>query len=296
MEIRIEAHPSLSEAVANFLIEEGSPGIVQEEVKNPGSRKKERIIGYFPNDRYLKGKKKGLTTFLRSLRRKFDPSLRTDSRKVKEEKWAEAWKENFKTFHVTPGLVVKPPWEEYSAPKGEVVIVIDPGMAFGTGSHPSTQMCLEVLEQVIPSFSHSPSLMDVGTGSGILAIAGRKMGAHPIGAVDIDPVALQNARKNARANGIGKGIDFRLGSAAAWRKVFDIVVANLLPQELLRDTSSLPRRVASRGTLIVAGLLSSQKGEIARAFSSQGMRVRGGKSSKGWACLILEWPRGKRKR
>lgn len=288
IEIRVEILPSLSEAVANFLIEQGSAGVIQEEILGTGRRKRERIIGYLSHGRNWEKKKKDLALFLRSLRRSFDSSIRLFSRTIKDERWAEAWKANFKTLRISPRLIVKPPWETYSPLPGQTVIVIDPGMAFGTGNHPSTQMCLEALEQLIPSFSHRPSLLDVGTGSGILAIAAHQMGARPVGAVDIDPLALQKAKKNARANGILRGIQFRLGSATAFSKAFDIVVANLLPQELLSIVDSLPKRVSAGGILIAAGLLSSQSSEIRRAFSHQGMKVRGKRESKGWACLILE--------
>jgi len=295
IEIRVDTLLLLSEAVANFLIELGSAGVVLEAISETRRGKRERIIGYLVHDRELEKKRKDLALFLRSLRRTFDSSLRVWARKIKDERWAEAWKENFKVLRVTPSLVVKPPWGRYSAAQGETVIVIDPGMAFGTGTHPSTQMCLEALEEFIPSFPHSPSLLDVGTGSGILAIAAHKMGAKPICAVDIDPLALQNAQKNARVNGIHREIQFRPGSATAWRKVFDIVVANLLPQELLNIATSLPKRVAGRGFLIVAGLLRSQSAEIRKAFSCEGMKVRGEKESKEWSCLILERAGGKRK-
>ncbi len=287
VEMRVDILASLSEAVANFLIELGSAGVIQEGAPGIGRRKRERIIGYLSHGRDLEKKKKNLTLFLRSLRRQFDSSLRVFSRKIKDEKWAEAWKANFKTLRISPTLIVKPPWETYSPARGETVIVLNPGMAFGTGNHPSTRMCLEALEDIIPSFPHRPSLLDVGTGSGILSIAAHQMGARPTCAVDTDPLALQNAKKNARANGIRRGIQFRLGSATAFPKAFDIVVANLLPQELLPIAAALPKRVSARGILIVAGLLSSQSGEVRRAFSGQGMKVRGRKESKEWACLIL---------
>jgi ribosomal protein L11 methyltransferase len=284
-ELRVEVHPFFAEAVANFLIELGSPGVIQEEIRKPPKR--ERIIAYFSNDRSLKKKKEKIQVYLRSLCQPPRHFFTVHLRIIQQEDWAETWKVNFKTTHVTPSLVVKPPWEEHPPKKGEIVIEVDPGMAFGTGSHPSTRMCLQALEEAIPSFRHHPSLLDVGTGSGILAIAAQKMGAKRILAVDTDPTAIACAEKNTLANGIHSAIDFRPGSLKGIRRIFDIVVANLLPQELLSLASSLPKRVSSRGILIVSGLLRSQKKEIHKALASHGLNVQGLKESKGWVCLVF---------
>jgi ribosomal protein L11 methyltransferase len=284
-ELRVEVHPLLAEAVANFLVEQGSPGIIQEEIPGGGKEKKERLIAYFPNDRSLGSKKQKVQKYLQSIAA--DHPFQVHLRIIKEEDWAEAWKVNFKTAHVTPSLVVKPPWENYSPKKGEIVIEMDPGMAFGTGSHPSTRMCLGALEEAIPSFPHPPSLLDVGTGSGILAIAAHRMGAKSIWAVDVDSVAIRRALKNTRANRTGGAIHFRVGSIQRLRRVFDIVVANLLPQELLELAAFLPKRVSPRGILIVSGLLRSQINEIQAAFFPHGLKVQAQKGSKGWACLVM---------
>jgi ribosomal protein L11 methyltransferase len=267
-ELRLEIHPSLVEAASNFLIEQGSPGITQEEAKGGQGRKRERLLTDY-----------GLS-----------------DRTIQEEKWAEAWKKNFKPLEVTPRMVVKPPWENWPKKEGQIVIEIDPGMAFGTGTHPSTQMCLRALEELILSSPHQPSILDVGTGSGILAIAARKMGAKAVLAIDLDPVAIACARRNAQANHIDGGIDLRVGSLRGLRRAFDIVVANLLPQELLLLAPDLSKRTSSRGSLIVSGLLRGQKKEMAAAFSGHGLEILRSRESKGWACFVFGRKRRGRRR
>jgi ribosomal protein L11 methyltransferase len=287
LELAVEIHPSLVEAVSSFLIEQGSPGVIQEELPGPAHRKKERIIAYFPNDRGFRTKGKKIQAFLLSVSQLHPSSFTFHRRVIKEEKWAEAWKSHFKPLPVTPRLVIKPPWEESPQKKGEVVIEIDPGMAFGTGTHPSTQMCLQALEEIILSSPYSPSVLDVGTGSGILAIAARKLGARQVLAIDIDPVAIACARKNGAANNINRGIDFRVGSLDRLRRIFDIIIANLLPQELLKVAPFLPKRMSSGGTLIISGFLRGQKKEVTSAFAKERLRVLRSRESKGWACFVL---------
>jgi ribosomal protein L11 methyltransferase len=148
-------------------------------------------------------------------------------------------------------------------------------------------MCLQTLDKVIPSFSGQPSLLDVGTGSGILAIAARKLGARRVVAIDLDPVAVESARKNAAANKIKNEIDFRVGSLDGVSLGFDIVVANLLPQELLSVASSLAEKISPGGVAIVSGFLQKQKKEVAEAFAGYNLKVQHTKNSQGWACFVL---------
>jgi ribosomal protein L11 methyltransferase len=284
MEIRVDIPTSLVEAVSNFLIEQGSPGVIQEASPSRSRKLREDIVAYFPNTRSFANRKRKIRNYLSSLG-KVPGGFSLRQRLIREEKWAEAWKANFKAFHATPHLVIKPPWEDYAGMKGEIVIEIDPGMAFGTGAHPSTRMCLAALEELIPSCPRRPMLLDVGTGSGILAIAARKLGAGKILALDIDPVAVDSARKNFAANGAEGGIDFRVGSPGGLRRGFDIVVANLLPQELIVLTPSLAGRTRPGGYLIVSGILRTQKTEIHSVFAKRGLSLRRSRELKGWVCL-----------
>jgi ribosomal protein L11 methyltransferase len=287
VEVRVEVPSALVEAVANFLIESGSPGVVQEKVTGKAGAGKERVVAYFPTPRSFPIQRKRIRKYLSSLAPP-PGSWSFQCRALREENWAEAWKDNFKSLRVTPKMVVKPPWERYARKAGELVIEIDPGMAFGTGTHPTTRMCLQVLEVLIPSFVHPPSVLDYGTGSGILAIAAQKLGAKDIVAVDIDPEAIRNARKNASANRLHGRIDFRVGSGQSIRRRFGIMVANLLPQELLNAANFLARRVSPAGFLVLSGFLKKQKREIALTFAQKELKIHASKAGRGWICMVLK--------
>jgi ribosomal protein L11 methyltransferase len=281
VEVKVEVPSFWAEGVSNFLIELGSPGVTLED----GSRgKKESILAYLPNRASCAAKRMRLKIYLTSL---MGGDFYFKQRVIREEKWAENWKSNFRTFHATPKIVVKPPWEEYRERKGETVITIDPGMAFGTGTHPTTRMCLQALEVLIPSFVHPPSVLDFGTGSGILALAAQKLGAKNTVAVDIDPAAIRNARKNASANRLGGRIDFRMGSGQSLRGRFGIVVANLLPQELLNSADLLAKRVSPTGYAVLSGILKNQEKEIASTFVEKGLKVHASKARRGWMCMVF---------
>ncbi len=282
IEVDVEIEASVLEAVVNFLVEEGSPGVAQEEI----SGFRQSIKAYFPHDHTWPARRKRIRSYFRSVCQTGLCSFR--SRVIRDEKWAESWKENFRPLRVTPGLVIKPPWESYTPTRGERIIEIDPGMAFGTGSHPTTQICLRFLEETISSFPGCASILDVGTGSGILAIAARILGGKRIVALDIDPLAIENARKNASANDVKRGIDFRNVSPQKLRGQFDMILANLLPQELLPLSPVLPRRLQEWGVLIVSGFLTRQEREIAFAFDAAGMKMAGSRRIKGWAGFVMK--------
>ena len=278
VEVQIEVPVSWVEGVSNFLIELGSPGVIQKDDST--------ILAYFPDPPSFSKRKKKIDHYL------YDLSVSGETfnfrwRGIREEKWGESWKAHFKAIHATSRIVIRPPWKEYPAKKGEMVITIDPGMAFGTGTHPTTRMCLQALEELIPAFARPPSVLDFGTGSGILAIAAEKLGAERILALDIDPVAIQCARKNAALNRLRERTDFRINPAGGLRLRFGIVIANLLPQELQQAAPFLTRRVSPRGFLVVSGILKGQEKEMASNFTERGLAMESSKEKKGWICLTL---------
>lgn len=229
--MKVDVPASWVEGVSNFLIELGSPGVIQEDDSGGVKQKRETVLAYFPDPSSFPNRRKKIRHYLSDLSVSGE-NFRFQWHGIREEKWAESWKAHFKPIHATSRIVIRPPWEEYQGKKGEMIITIDPGMAFGTGTHPTTQMCLQALEELIPVFAHPPSVLDFGTGSGILAIAAEKLGADRILALDVDPVAIQCARKNAALNRLKDRIDFRISPARSLRQRFGVVVANLLPQEL----------------------------------------------------------------
>lgn len=219
------------------------------------------------------------------------PSLSV--RTVQEEDWAHGWKEYFKPTLVGKRTLIKPTWEPYEAVEGEVIIEIDPGMAFGTGTHATTKLCLQVLEDA--ALSQGPyagrrkpaTVLDVGTGSGILAIGAVKLGLGPVTAVDIDPLAVEVAVENARLNGtLGHCAisDTPLENIAG---KFDLLLANILAEDLVRLSAELVARIAPNGLIILSGILTEKEDMVAKAFSACGLFPVETRRDGEWSCLVF---------
>jgi ribosomal protein L11 methyltransferase len=192
-------------------------------------------------------------------------------REIAEADWANAWKEHYTTFRVGRHLVIRPSWVDYSPEPDDVVISLDPGAAFGTGLHPTTRRCLQLLEDVIQP---DDQVFDVGTGSGILAIGAYRLGARHVLAVDVDPIAVSAAADNVALNHASQQIDVRLGSAEApGDRTFDVVVANIIARVLIELADQLASRVRPGGTLIAAGIIAERADEVAGAFGRAGLTV-----------------------
>ncbi len=214
-----------------------------------------------------------------------EPTFRT----VAESDWANAWKEHYHVVHLGERFVIKPSWREYTAKPDEIMIELDPGMAFGTGLHPTTQMCLAAIEKYL-----QPRLvaLDLGTGSGILAIGAAKLGAGSIVAIDNDPVAVKAAAENVKANGVDAIVQVGLGSleqAAANNATYDLIIVNILARVIIQlCEEGLGRVVRSGGRAIFAGLIDTQEYGVREALVSQGLRVIDRLQEKDWVCLIAQ--------
>jgi ribosomal protein L11 methyltransferase len=193
-------------------------------------------------------------------------------RKIKRENWAESWKRHFKPLEVSPRLLIKPSWSKRKPGRGQAVVVLDPGLSFGTGQHPTTGFCLEQLAR-LRRHGTKQSLLDAGCGSGILAIAAVKLGYSPVEAFDFDPEAVRVAKENARVNQVKPRIARRdLTKLPATGKQFDVICANLIYDLLIAERVKLVRRVAPGGTLVLAGILKEQFAAVNRAFIEAGMK------------------------
>jgi len=209
-------------------------------------------------------------------------------RPVAETDWAEAWKAHLRVLHIGQRMVVRPSWLPYPPHGDEVVIVLDPGMAFGTGLHPTTRMCLMALEErVRPGMR----LLDLGTGSGILAIAAAKLGAGRVLALDNDPQAVAVARENVRRNGVGDRVQVAEGSLAQADGDFDLVVVNILAKVIVELAGQgLGERLAQGGLLVVAGLIADQEAEVTEAFRRAGLDVVARRQMEDWVALEATRP------
>ena len=208
---------------------------------------------------------------------------------IPDEDWMELWKVNFKPLRVGRCLVVAPTWEEVKAGPEERIIRIDPGQAFGTGHHETTRLCLEWLEEWAESqHEGSPkSLLDVGTGSGILAIAGALLGFDRIIAVDNDPEAVAVARENLLLNGVTDRIVLQVGTVADIQGRYDVVLANIQALPLIDMAELLVKRMSHPAMLGLSGILTDQKEAVQSAFERQGLKLCGAKFAGEWCMLEL---------
>lgn len=193
--------------------------------------------------------------------------------------WSEEWKRGLGPIVISPRLLVRPPFAPAELAPGQREIVIDPGQAFGTGTHASTQLCLEWIDALLaePSaLAHPPRMLDVGTGSGVLALAAVALGAESALGFDLDPLATEAADAAAAENGLAGKARFVCGPIEAIERdePFPLVVANLLKRELLPLAGEIAARLAPDGDLILAGLLEEDGDEVARCFAAVGLRER----------------------
>jgi ribosomal protein L11 methyltransferase len=219
------------------------------------------------------------------------------SKALPDVDWSEAWKEGLGALRISSRLLVRPPFIEAELEPGQREIVIDPGQAFGTGEHASTRLCLEWIDALMfTAHSDGPidRVLDVGTGSGVLALAAVALGAESAIGFDLDPVAIEAAREAARQNELAASVRFFTGPIEALGKPsekFPLVLANLLKREMLPIASELARRVDRSGRLVLAGLLEEDIAEVRDRFAGEGLREvgrRGVQDSTGfWVGLCL---------
>ncbi len=201
---------------------------------------------------------------------------------VEQEDWQNAWKKYYHATTVGKRLAVVPSWEEFETDR--IVLKMDPGMAFGTGTHETTSLCLEVLDENIKG---GERMLDIGTGSGILAIAALKLGAARAEGVDIDPMCVRTAGENAAANGIGEEFQVLVGdlSDKASGK-YDIITANIVAAAICALAPALPALMKPETLFVASGIIDTRKEEVISALQAQGLVIREVKEKKGWVCLV----------
>ncbi|HEU0265099.1 MAG TPA: 50S ribosomal protein L11 methyltransferase, partial [Geobacterales bacterium] len=253
------------EPVAGFLVELSGSGVVTDnrnvdtfslaDLAEPEST---TVTAYFPADEGLSATMARIDEFLRQESTLANqPIPKPQISVIGEEEWSDSWKIHFKTTRIGRHLIIKPSWEEFTASANDIVLELDPGMAFGTGSHATTRLCLEALEEIYGTLAvDSPrELLDVGCGSGILAIAGACLGASHVVAIDIDPDSVSATAANALANGVGEKVVASATPLEEVRGEFAVVVANILAEELVRLSLPLVERLARGGYLVLSGIL-----------------------------------------
>jgi ribosomal protein L11 methyltransferase len=218
-----------------------------------------------------------------------DIDARVGTRRVSEEDWAEAWKEHFDIERYGERLVVVPSWRQFEAAPDDIALTLDPGMAFGTGQHETTRMCLEALERTVRS---GMRILDVGSGSGILSIAAARLGASEVRALDIDDDCVRITRENARANGVGDVVRTGIGTAGErWpfrepaEGRFDLVVANIVASVIIDLAPYLASALRNGGILIASGIIGEREREVGAALSKVGFRIATCRAMGDWRCV-----------
>jgi ribosomal protein L11 methyltransferase len=317
-EITVNTTEMAIEMISNFIHELGAGGVSIEE---SGTLNKERdtslgqwyelplndipegravIKGYFVEGTDMNGILERLKTSIGQLPEfGIDISDTTyEMRIVDEEDWANAWKQYFKPLRVSERLTIKPTWEEYKAGQDELIIELDPGMAFGTGTHATTSLCLKTLEKVIRP---GVDVIDVGTGSGVLAIAAAKLGARHVLAVDLDPVAVSSATENARLNGLESHITVKLSDLLqvlreggteegtdrlGVRLPVQVVVANILAEILLLFMQDVYDALESGGLYIASGIIKSKEAAVEKALTEHQFDIVERSYDQDWVVFV----------
>jgi ribosomal protein L11 methyltransferase len=217
--------------------------------------------------------------------------------RVRWEDWAESWKRHFQPIEIGDSLLIKPSWSKRKARKGQALVVLDPGLSFGTGHHPTTAFCLHQIAAAVgdrrnrrsQSAATRTSFLDLGTGSGILAIAATKLGYSPVRAMDFDPDAVRVARANARANRVPQKLKIRRGDVTRLpirpghrRRRYDLVCANLISPLLIAERHRITGQLRPTGTLVLAGILKSEFVEVQKAYATLGWKLASHQDEKEW--------------
>ena len=207
---------------------------------------------------------------------------------LKNRDWSETWKTHFKPFTIVPGLVIAPTWEDYEAREDEQVIVMDPGMAFGTGHHETTRLCLQLMSESA-TVSAGGTVLDVGTGTGILAMAASLFGARRVVGIDNDPEAVRAAGANCSFNNLSDRIEISGRNLNDIETVFDLVIANIVHDVLLELSADLARVTGSGGTLLLSGLIDGdQSDNISRCFWERDFELIDKRADGQWCALLFK--------
>lgn len=302
-EISIHTTQEATEAVAAVFHELGAGGVVIEDPELIQSYRRSgnwtdcifpdepavdfvTVVAYLPVDEELPGKLRLLSTRIDELAgHSLDKGQGTIRwREVREAEWADAWKQYFHTSRIGEHFVIKPSWEEYAPQPGDIVLDLDPGMAFGTGTHGTTILCLECLEGIVKP---GMAVFDIGAGSGILSIAAAKMGAASVKAVEYDVMASETARRNVAANGVSDIVEVATGNLMdGLEGQADIIVANLIAELILKMAPAVPERLKPGGCLVASGIIKDRLADVTDALAKQGLVLSKVEEAGEWAALV----------
>jgi len=285
LEVSVEVDHETAEAVAEVLSRYAHRGVVVE--GGPGGWESGPVVvrGYLPTDDELWNRKKSIQEGLWHLGQ-IRPIAEPSFRKVAEKDWAEAWKKRLKVLRVGERVVICPSWLDYHPKPTDVVVQLDPGMAFGTGLHPTTQLCLRALEEFVQP---GMDVLDLGTGSGILAVAAAKLGARRVLAFDNDQQAVSVARGNIVDNDVSACVSVQSGSLQDVSGSYDLVVVNILARVIVDMVEEgLSQRLRPDGVLITAGIIVDKVPEVLTAFERSSLQLVDQRQRGDWVSLLAK--------
>ncbi|MCX5849260.1 MAG: 50S ribosomal protein L11 methyltransferase [Deltaproteobacteria bacterium] len=299
IKIDMSAPQELMDAMGNFLTENGAQGVFQESLtpQNTAADFPEPVIeeilkAYFPQDNRSEKRLAALQKYIDSLYEIFPalekPSFTTEI--ICDPDWGEQWKKFFQPIRVSNNIIVKPTWERYTPASRDIVIEIDPGMAFGTGQHASTRMCIEAIEDIIMKDRSIKEwkVLDVGCGTGILGITAAKMGAQDVICVDIDKKAVEIAGENAAINNVKPFLRVLNKNAATIDKPRNLIIANLTSNLLLTLRPHLIQLLLPEGYMIISGIIEQDAKNIEEQFSADPLTLHRMITEKEWVCYVLK--------
>jgi ribosomal protein L11 methyltransferase len=297
LKIEITAPVELLDPLSNFLEEAGAQGVFSESLLPPGAvdfpepGESEVIQAFFPADIRSEKRIYAVRKYLKSLEEIFPelpaPVLATET--ITDPDWGEQWKKYFKPIRVCKNIVVKPTWERYTPTSRDIVVEIDPGMAFGTGQHASTRMCMEAIEDIIlkDRSIEEWKVLDVGCGTGILGITAAKMGAEDVICVDNDPKATEIAAENARINEVADRLKILNEDAAQISQPRNLIIANLTAKLLARLHAQLVRLLLPEGYLVISGIIEPDIPAMEEIFVAAPLAKERMLTEKEWVCYVL---------
>ncbi|HZT97115.1 MAG TPA: 50S ribosomal protein L11 methyltransferase [Chloroflexota bacterium] len=290
-ELSLETGLEAADAVAEVFSRHGLNEVAIEHLITPGRDEGAhksgfvRLVAYLPSDGVTEGRRESIEESLWHLRAfNLAPISALRQRTVQEEDWAAAWKEHFEPLRIGRRVVIKPTWRDFAAGEGDVVVELDPGMAFGTGLHPTTRLMIETLEERLRP---GMRVVDVGTGSGILAIAAAKLGAAHVDAGDIDATACRVARENVRLNRVDDVVNVYSGTLDTGEPVYELALANITAAVLVQLSGDIARRVKPDGYLALSGIIVHNRDVVHSALARLDLNVEEERQDGDWMCLIV---------
>jgi ribosomal protein L11 methyltransferase len=293
LELTITLPCASAESLGETLVALGSPGVVEESV--PCSRVVSdghasgmaRVVAAFPLEQVSERLLAEVRQALDALGAAASAPARLAMQVIDGGAWVEQWKRFYRPFKIGKRLVIRPPWEPYTAIADELVLTLNPGQAFGTGLHATTQLCLHLLETIAAS-RPGARLLDVGCGSGILSLAAVLLGFGGAFGVDLDRLAIWVARVNARLNHLSKRVTFAAASLEGISDRFEVIVANILLEPILAMLGPFHRTIVPGGVLVLSGVLTTEVAQLQRGLAAHSWRVIQQVGQEEWTAVACE--------